>query len=217
MIGAMIIAVDGSAASGKGTLSKRLADHFNLAYLDTGSLFRALALQLLNAGTVIDDIDENPPIEESTSLDVGSCNPPEIRTDRVASLASKVAILPEVRTNLLTLQRNFANDPPHGNGAVLDGRDIGSVVVPETPIKFFIDAKLEVRAERRFKELLHAGQSVMFRNVLADMRERDQRDRTRSVAPLRAADGAKIIDTSTMDAEKVFAVALDHVKHIVGT
>ena len=217
MIGAMIIAVDGSAASGKGTLSKRLADHFNLAYLDTGSLFRALALQLLNAGTVIDDIDENQPIEESTRLDVGLCNAPEIRTDRVASLASKVAILPEVRTNLLTLQRNFANDPPHGNGAVLDGRDIGSVVVPETPIKFFIDAKLEVRAERRFKELLHAGQSVMFRNVLADMRERDQRDRTRSVAPLRAADGAKIIDTSTMDAEKHFAVGLDNVKHIVGT
>ena len=161
MIGAMIIAVDGSAASGKGTLSKRLADHFNLAYLDTGSLFRALALQLLNAGTVIDDIDENQPIEESTRLDVGLCNAPEIRTDRVASLASKVAILPEVRTNLLTLQRNFANDPPHGNGAVLDGRDIGSVVVPETPIKFFIDAKLEVRAERRFKELLHADLKVI--------------------------------------------------------
>ena len=217
MIGAMIIAVDGSAASGKGTLSKRLADHFNLAHLDTGSLFRALALQLLNAGTEIDIIDENQAIEESARLDLGLCIAPEIRTDRVASLASKVAILPEVRANLLTLQRNFANDPPHGNGAVLDGRDIGSVVVPETPIKLFIDAKLEVRAERRFKELLHAGQSVTFCGVLADMRERDQRDRNRSVAPLRAADGAKTIDTSTMDADKVFAVALDHVKHIIGT
>lgn len=217
MIGAMIIAVDGSAASGKGTLSKRLADHFNLAHLDTGSLFRALALQLLNAGTKIDIIDENQAIEESARLDLGLCSVPEIRTDRVASLASKVAILPEVRANLLTLQRNFANDPPHGNGAVLDGRDIGSVVVPETPIKLFIDAKLEVRAERRFKELLHAGQSVTFCDVLEDMRERDQRDRNRSVAPLRAADGAKTIDTSTMDADKVFAVALDHVKHIVGT
>ena len=217
MIGAMIIAVDGSAASGKGTLSKRLADHFNLAHLDTGSLFRALALQLLNAGTEIDIISESQAIEESSRLDLGLCSAREIRTDRVASLASKVAILPEVRANLLTLQRNFANDPPHGNGAVLDGRDIGSVVVPETPIKLFIDAKLEVRAERRFKELLHAGQSVTFCDVLADMRERDQRDRNRSVAPLRAADGAKTIDTSTMDADKVFAVALDHVKHIVGT
>ena len=217
MIGAMIIAVDGSAASGKGTLSKRLADHFNLAHLDTGSLFRALALQLLIAGAEIDIIDENQLIEESSRLDLSLCSVPEIRTDRVASLASKVAILPEVRANLLTLQRNFANDPPHGNGAVLDGRDIGSVVVPETPIKLFIDARLEVRAERRFKELLHAGQSVTFCDVLADMRERDQRDRNRSVAPLRAADGAKTIDTSTMDADKVFAVALDHVEHIVGT
>ena len=217
MIGAMIIAVDGSAASGKGTLSKRLADHFNLAHLDTGSLFRALALQLLNAGTEIDIMNENQAIEESVSLDLDLCSAPEIRTDMVASLASKVAILPEVRANLLTLQRNFANDPPHGNGAVLDGRDIGSVVVPETPIKLFIDAKLEVRAERRFKELLHAGQSVTFCDVLADMRERDQRDRNRSVAPLRAAEGAKTIDTSTMNADKVFAVALDHVKHIVGT
>ena len=217
MIGAMIIAVDGSAASGKGTLSKRLADHFNLAHLDTGSLFRALALQLLIAGAEIDIIDENQLIEESSRLDLSLCSVPEIRTDRVASLASKVAILPEVRANLLTLQRNFANDPPHGNGAVLDGRDIGSVVVPETPIKLFIDAKLEVRAERRFKELLHAGQSVTFCDVLADMRERDQRDRNRSVAPLRAADGAKTIDTSTMDADKVFAVALDHVEHIVST
>ena len=217
MIGAMIIAVDGSAASGKGTLSRRLADHFNLAHLDTGSLFRALALQLLNTGTEIGIIDENQVIEESSRLDFGLCSVPEIRTDRVASLASKVAILPEVRANLLTLQRNFANDPPHGNGAVLDGRDIGSVVVPETPIKLFINAKLEVRAERRFKELLHAGQSVMFRDVMAEMRERDQRDRNRSVGPLRAADGAKTIDTSTMDADKVFAVALDHVKHIVGT
>ena len=217
MIRAMIIAVDGSAASGKGTLSKRLADHFDLAHLDTGSLYRALALQLLNTGTNADDIDEDQAIRESLRLDLGLCSAPEIRTDRVASTASKVAALPEVRANLLALQRSFANNPPHGKGAVLDGRDIGSVVLPETPIKLFIDAKLEVRAERRFKELLHAGQSAMFRDVLDDMRERDQRDRNRSVAPLRAADGAKTIDTSTMDADKVFAVALDHVKHIIGT
>ena len=217
MIRTMIIAVDGSAASGKGTLSKRLADHFDLAHLDTGSLYRALALQLLNTSTNADDIDENQAIRESLRLDLGLCSAPEIRTDRVASTASKVAALPEVRTNLLALQRSFANDPPHGNGAVLDGRDIGSVVLPETPIKLFIDAKLEVRAERRFKELLHAGQSAMFLNVLDDMRERDQRDRNRSVAPLKAADGAKTIDTSAMDADQVFAVALAHVKHITGT
>ena len=217
MIRAMIIAVDGSAASGKGTLSKRLADHFDLAHLDTGSLYRALALQLLNTGTDADHIVENHAIRESLRLDLGLCSAPEIRTDRVASTASKVAALPEVRSNLLALQRSFANDPPYGIGAVLDGRDIGSVVLPETPIKLFIDAKLEVRAERRFKELLHAGQSAIFRNVLDDMRERDQRDRNRSVAPLRAANDAKTIDTSAMDADQVFAVALAHVRHINGT
>ena len=208
----MIIAVDGSAASGKGTLSKRLASHFDIAHLDTGSMYRALALQLLDTGMNTEFIDKNQAIKESVRLDLGLCNAPEIRNDRVALIASKVAALPEVRANLLAFQRSFANDPPHGNGAVLDGRDIGSVVLPETPIKLFIDAKLEVRAKRRLKELLRAGQSAMFRDVLDDMRERDQRDRSRTVAPLKAADGAKTIDTSFMDADQVFAVALDHVK-----
>ena len=213
----MIIAVDGSAASGKGTLSKRLAIRFDLAHLDTGSLYRALALQLLNTGITAECIDENQASKESLRLDLSLCRAPEIRTDKVASIASKVAALPEVRKNLLALQRSFANNPPHGNGAVLDGRDIGSVVLPEAPIKLFIDAKLEVRADRRLKELLHAGQSAMFRDVLEDMRERDQRDRNRAVAPLRAADGAKTIDTSVMDADQVFAVALAYVKHTIGS
>ncbi len=213
----MIIAVDGSAASGKGTLSKRLADHFDLAHLDTGSLYRALALQLLNAGENSNNFDKNHIIAESKRLNLELCNTPEIRTDRVAVVASRVAALSEVRDNLLELQRNFANNPPQGYGAVLDGRDIGSVVLPETPIKLFIDARLEVRANRRFKELLHTGQSAMFRDVLEHMRERDQRDRNRPVAPLRAAQGAKIIDTSDMDADQVFTVALAHVRHIAGT
>ena len=213
----MIIAVDGSAASGKGTLSRRLSNHFDLAHLDTGSLYRALALQLLNTGKNAEDIDESQIIKESLKLDLSLCSAPEIRTERVASTASQVAALPEVRTNLLAFQRSFANDPPHGSGAVLDGRDIGSVVVPETPLKLFIDAKLEVRAERRFKELIHAGQSVMYCDVLDDMRERDHRDRNRSIAPLRAADGAKTIDTSSMDEDQVFAVALAYVEHATGT
>ena len=217
MTKAVIIAVDGSAASGKGTLSKCLASYFDLAHLDTGCLYRALALQLLNAVTDAENIDNNQVIKESLRLDLGLCSAQEIRTDRVASTASKVAALPEVRTNLMALQRRFANDPPHGNGAVLDGRDIGSVVLPETPLKFFIDATLEVRAKRRFKELLHAGQSAMFRDVLEDMRERDQRDRNRTIAPLIVADGAKTIDTSSMDADQVFAVALAHVERTIGT
>ena len=207
----MIIAVDGSAASGKGTLAKRLARHFDLAHLDTGSLYRALGLQLLKQGAKPENIDEIQAISESQHLDLRLCDDPQIRTDEIASIASIIAPITAVRANLLKLQRNFAASPPHGKGAVLDGRDIGSVVLPDAPIKLFIDADLEVRADRRIKELLRAGQSAMFRDVLEDMRVRDQRDRERDVAPLRVVSDAKIIDTSDMDADQVFAAALDHI------
>ena len=207
----MIIAVDGSAASGKGTLAKRLARHFDLAHLDTGSLYRALGLQLLKQGAKPENIDEIQVIRESQHLDLRLCDDPQIRTDEIASIASIIAPITAVRANLLKLQRDFAASPPHGKGAVLDGRDIGSVVLPDAPIKLFIDADLEVRADRRIKELLRAGQSAMFRDVLEDMRVRDQRDRERDVAPLRVVSDAKIIDTSDMDADQVFAAALDHI------
>ncbi len=207
----MIIAVDGSAASGKGTLAKRLARHFDLAHLDTGSLYRALGLQLLKQGANPQNINEIQVISESQHLDLRLCDDPQIRTDEIASIASIIAPITAVRANLLKLQRDFAASPPHGKGAVLDGRDIGSVVLPDAPIKLFIDADLEVRADRRIKELLRAGQSAMFRDVLEDMRVRDQRDRERDVAPLRAVSDAKIIDTSDMDADQVFAAALDHI------
>ena len=210
----MIIAVDGSAASGKGTLAKRLAKHFDLAHLDTGSLYRALALQALKHGADPNKIDENQIITLSQKLDLTLCDAPEIRTDRVAALASKVAAIGPVRANFLSLQRDFAATPPHGKGAILDGRDIGSVVLVDAPIKLFIDADLEVRADRRTKELLRNGQSVMFRDVLEDMRERDQRDRNRQIAPLTAAADAKTIDTSKLDADQVFAIALDYVKRM---
>lgn len=207
----MIIAVDGSAASGKGTLAKRLARHFDLAHLDTGSLYRALGLQLVKQGANPENIIEIQAISESQHLDLRLCDDPQIRTDEIASIASIIAPITAVRANLLKLQRDFAASPPHGKGAVLDGRDIGSVVLPDAPIKLFIDADLEVRADRRIKELLRAGQSAMFRDVLEDMRVRDQRDRERDVAPLRAVSDAKIIDTSDMDADQVFAAALDHI------
>ena len=207
----MIIAVDGSAASGKGTLAKRLARHFDLAHLDTGSLYRALGLQLLKQGANPENIDEFQAISESQHLDLRLCDDPQIRTDEIASIASIIAPITAVRANLLKLQRDFAASPPHGKGAVLDGRDIGSVILPDAPIKLFFDADLEVRADRRIKELLRAGQSAMFRDVLEDMRVRDQRDRERDVAPLRAVSDAKIIDTSDMDADQVFAAALDHI------
>jgi cytidylate kinase len=207
----MIIAIDGSAASGKGTLAKRLAADLGFDYLDTGALYRAVALSLLKAGADGNDIDEKQAVRLSASLDLQLTQSPEIRNDRIASLASQVAALGPVRAELLTLQRAFAATPPHGNGAVLDGRDIGTIVLPNADLKFFIDADIDIRAERRTKELLQAGQSVMFRDVLAEMQARDDRDRTRSVAPLRAADDAITIDTSSMDAAAVLALALSHI------
>ena len=207
----MIIAVDGSAASGKGTLAKRLAARFNLAHLDTGSLYRALGLALLQTGQTTETIDEKTASDAVSGLDLALADSPEIRTDKVAGMASVIAAMPAVRAGLVTLQRGFATHPPHGDGAVLDGRDIGSVILPDADFKFFIDAGLEVRAERRTKELQGAGQSVMFRDVLEDMRDRDRRDRERQTAPLTAAEDALIIDSSELDADGVFDRAIDHI------
>ena len=208
----MIIAIDGSAASGKGTLAKRLAKHFSLSHLDTGALYRAVGLQLLNTGQDPKNIDENQFVKLCVELDITLTKSPLIRTERVAEMASLVAAVPAVRAALLDLQRQFAAAPPDPNGAILDGRDIGTVVLPDADIKFFIDANIHTRAERRTKELLQAGQSVMFRDVLSDMQERDSRDRNRSAAPLRRADDAIVIDTSKMDADDVMTLALSYIK-----
>ena len=213
----MIIAIDGSAASGKGTLAKRVAAEFGYDYLDTGALYRAVALSLLNAGATSNNIDEKQAVNAASTLDLSLTQTAEIRTDKVAALASIVAAIGPVRAELLALQRAFAAAPPSGKGAVLDGRDIGTIVLPEADLKFFIDADLDIRAERRTKELLQAGQSVIFSEVLADMKVRDARDRTRSVAPLKAADDAIIIDTSKMDAAVALALALSHIDRVCST
>ena len=210
----MIIAIDGSAASGKGTLAKRVAAEFGYDYLDTGALYRAVALSLLNAGAKISNIDEKQAVNATLTLDLSLTQAAEIRTDKVAALASIVAAISPVRAELLALQRAFAAAPPSGKGAVLDGRDIGTIVLPDADIKFFIDADLDIRAERRTKELLQAGQSVMFRDVLEDMKARDDRDRTRPVAPLKAADDAITIDTSKTDATAVLALALSYIDRV---
>ena len=210
----MIIAIDGSAASGKGTLAKRVAAEFGYDYLDTGALYRAVALSLLKAGVNSNNIDEKQAVNSASKLDISLMQTAEIRTDNVAALASIVAAISPVRAELLALQRSFAAAPPSGKGAVLDGRDIGTIVLPGADIKFFIDADLDIRAKRRTKELLQAGQSVMFRNVLADMKARDDRDRTRLVAPLKAADDAVTIDTSKMDAAEVLELALSHIDRV---
>jgi cytidylate kinase len=210
----VIIAIDGSAASGKGTLAKRVAAEFGYDYLDTGALYRAVALSLLKAGVNSSNIDEKQSVNAASTLDLSLTQTTEIRTDKVAALASVVAAIGAVRAELLALQRSFAAAPPSGKGAVLDGRDIGTIVLPDADIKFFIDADLDIRAERRTKELLQAGQSVMFRDVLADMKVRDDRDRTRSVAPLKAADDAITIDTSKTDAAAVLALVLSHIDRV---
>ena len=210
----MIIAIDGSAASGKGTLAKRMAAKFGYDYLDTGALYRAVALSLLKAGAKSSNINEKQAVNAASTLDFSLTQTAEIRTDKVAALASIVAAISPVRAVLLALQRAFAAAPPSGKGAVLDGRDIGTIVLPDADIKFFIDADLDIRAERRTKELLQAGQSVMFRDVLVDMKARDDRDRTRSVAPLKAAYDAITIDTSKTDAAVVLALALSHIDRV---
>lgn len=207
----MIIAVDGSAASGKGTLAKRLATHFELAHLDTGSLYRMLGLAVLEQGLDDRNIKEIQVVTLANDLDLSLRPDQRIRNDKVAKMASIVAAMPSVRACLIDQQRSFAMHPSAAGGAILDGRDIGSVVLPDADYKFFVDADIDVRAERRTKELHDSGQSVMFRDVLEDMKARDQRDRNRDIAPLVATPDAVVIDTSDKDADMALALALAHI------
>ena len=207
----MIIAVDGSAASGKGTLAKRLAAHYDLAHPDTGALYRCLALHLITEGRTATNVTESEAAGAVGSIDLLMAGSAAIRTDAVAGMASVVAAMPAVRQNFVSLQRQFATQTTNRRGAVLDGRDIGSVILPDADFKFFIDADLEERARRRTKELQESGQSAMFRDVFEDIQDRDRRDRERSTAPLKAAEDALVIDTTQLDADSVFAMAASHI------
>lgn len=207
----MIIAIDGPAAAGKGTLARRLADHLNLAYLDTGLLYRATGRLVLDAGA--DPEDAVAAEVAAQSLSPEDLARGDLRTDDAAQAASKVSAVPGVRAALLEFQRAFATNPPGGaKGAVLDGRDIGTVVCPDATAKLFITAETEVRAERRFKELQESNPDVIYARVLEEMRERDARDSSRSVSPLEPAEDATILDTSHLDADLVFAQALEIVE-----
>jgi cytidylate kinase len=204
----MIIAIDGPAAAGKGTLARRLARHYGLAYLDTGSLYRAVALKVLEAGG--DPGKETQAAAAARAVGPADLDRPALREERVGAAASKVAVHPAVRQALLEFQRNFARKPPAGaKGAVLDGRDIGTVICPEPDvIKFFVSASLETRALRRLKELQEKGDSPIYTAVLQDMKERDARDANRGLAALKKAPDAVDLDTSALDADQVFALAL---------
>jgi len=204
----MIIAIDGPAAAGKGTLAVRLADHFNLALLDTGLLYRAVGRKVLDAGA--DPEDAAVAEEIAQALSPEDLEADGLRLDDTAQAASKVSAIPGVRAALLQFQRDFAHNPPDGKaGAVLDGRDIGTVVCPDADVKLFIVASAEVRAVRRLKELLGRGEEAIYARVLEDMKERDARDTARSASPLEPAKDAIQMDTSELDAEQVFARAME--------
>ena len=207
----MIIAIDGPAAAGKGTLARRLAQHLSLALLDTGLLYRAVALKVLHQED--DPTDVAAAAAAARGLGPDDLEGPDLRGEALAGAASKVAAIPAVRAALLDFQRNFANHPPAGaKGAVLDGRDIGTVVCPGADAKLFLTANLEVRAQRRLKELRDRGLEAIPSRVLHDMKERDARDAGRDVAPLEPAADAFVCDTSDRDADEVFAAALKFIR-----
>lgn len=211
----MIIAIDGPAAAGKGTLARALAKHFGFAYLDTGSLYRAVGLGAIRAGC--DPADAEAAIAAAGSLDNSLLEDPALRSEAAAEAASVVAAMPEVREKLLEFQRNFASDPPGGKpGAVIDGRDIGSVVCPAAEVKIFVTASAEVRARRRTDELIGRGEAADFDAVLADIEARDARDKERSISPLVQAADALLLDTSNLDIEGAFRAALDSVTKAQG-
>ena len=207
----MIIAIDGPSASGKGTLAKRLATHLGFAHLDTGKIYRAVGYQVVRQGGDLEH--EATALTVARALDPATLSELELSSDEAALAASKVAGMNAVRDVLLQFQRDFAESPPSGaSGAVLDGRDIGTVVCPEAPVKLYVMASAEVRAERRHKELLGRGEPSIYARVLQDMKDRDDRDTNRSVAPLKPADDAFILDTSGLNAEEALEAALAEVE-----
>jgi len=198
----VIIAIDGPAASGKGTLGRRLAKRYGLCYLDTGSLYRKVGYLLLAAGKSPDD--EAAAVAAARQLATADVPDRELRSEQIGRAASIVAAIPAVRVAILDYQRAFARA---SRGAVLDGRDIGTVVLPDADFKFFITADAEVRAARRSEQLRRAGEAPDPAAIIADLRERDRRDRERATAPLTKADDAHLLDTTNLDIEAAFTAA----------
>lgn len=202
-----IIAIDGPAAAGKGTLARRLASHYGYAFLDTGKIYRAVAMKLLMNNLLPSD---TLAAEQAARMLIASdTEMPGLRDEAVGSASSVVAAQPAVRQALLEFQRRFAAHPPDGKaGAVLDGRDIGTVICPDAPAKLYVHARVEVRAQRRLRELQESGQNAIYSRVLQDMKDRDDRDSSRGVAALKPAPDAFDLDTSDLDADQVFERAL---------
>jgi cytidylate kinase len=203
----MIIAIDGPAASGKGTLGKRLAAHYGLRHLDTGLIYRAVAKALLDVGARLDDATRAA--EAAASLDPAGFDETVLKSHAIGEAASIVSAIPQVRAALLAFQREFGRRPP---GAVLDGRDIGTIIFPDAEAKIYVTASPEVRARRRAAEMRQGGSGVEEADVLADIRRRDERDTTRATAPLKPAPDAHLLDTTHLDIDAAFRAAVDIVE-----
>jgi cytidylate kinase len=198
----IVIAVDGPVASGKGTLARRLAAHYGLRHLDSGLLYRATAARLLEAGD--DPADDEAAAAAARALEADDLARPNLRSEAVGRASSVVAAIPAVREAVLSFQRTFGAEPP---GAVIDGRDIGTVVFPDATLKFFLTASEEARVERRYLELVEREGGIERSAVARDLAERDRRDSERAVSPLRRAEDAVLLDTSDMDADQAFEAA----------
>jgi CMP/dCMP kinase len=205
----MIIAVDGPAASGKGTLGRRLAAHYGLRHLDTGLIYRAVAKSLLDGGYALNDVGQA--VNAAKALDPARFDEPALKRHAVGEAASVISAIPQLRAALLAFQRDFGRTPP---GAVLDGRDIGTVVFPDAEAKIFLTASAEARARRRAAELERAGEAMAYSEVLADIRQRDARDTTRAAAPLKPAPDAHLLDTTHLDIDAAFRAAIDIVEAV---
>jgi cytidylate kinase len=205
----MIIAIDGPAASGKGTLAKRLALHYGLRHLDTGVIYRAVAKALLDAGAEL--TDEAAAVAAAMELDPGKFGDPALKSQKVGDAASVVSAIPKVREALVNFQRQFAAEPP---GAVLDGRDIGTVICPDADVKIFVVADPKVRARRRTLEAKARGEDADEGVILADILKRDERDQNRATAPLKAASDAHLLDNSHLDIESGVRAAIDIIEAV---
>jgi cytidylate kinase len=206
----VVIAIDGTAACGKGTLARRLARHYGFAHLDSGALYRLVALGVIDAGG--DPSNASDAIASARNIDPRATNDPRLRSAELGEAASRVAARPEVRSAILQFQRDFAAHPPgDAPGAVIDGRDIGTVICPDATAKLFVDARPSVRAQRRWLELKSQNTSALpdIAGIEADLLARDERDRSRKAAPLRQAEDAALLDTSDLDIEAAFAKALE--------
>lgn len=216
-----VIAIDGPSASGKGTLSRGLADALGFAHLDTGALYRAVGLIVLQAGHDPENTAQAEAaceaLKQSLRHDTSRLHNPDLRRDETGVAASKVAAMPSIREALKEIQQDFAQTPPNNaKGAVLDGRDIGTVICPDAPLKLFITANQAVRAERRMKELQSKGIHATYEAVLKDMRARDARDSEREADPMMAADDALVIDSSDLTADQILKLALEHAHRVFG-